>query len=290
MRFAGLTLNFLVDKSTGVLYHAGVKALVALPGAALLALLALAAGSVGAERTHDTDLHETLAPGTNVEIQNVFGSIVATPANGEIVTIHAHATSQGGDPAAVVIRATRVGDQLVICPIYPGNQSADCTSRTSGRHTFGHDFDAKVRVDFTVAVPSNVTLRIDSVNGSVVATGLSDDVWANVVKGDVRLETNRRANARTVDGSIEATIGSTSNDGDLDFETVNGPIRLTLPRGANASISARTLNGQILVDGGLSLSFDDNEFVGRSATARLGSGGPHINLRAISGSIRLGSS
>jgi hypothetical protein len=274
-----------------VSYHAWVKALVALPGAALLALLALAAASMGAERTHDTDLRETLAPGTNVEIQNVFGSIVATPANGEIVTIHAHATSRGGDPAAVVIRATRLSDRLVICPIYPGNQAADCASRTSRRqHPSGHDPDANVRVDFTVAVPSNVALRIDSVNGSVVATGLSDDVWANVVKGDVRLETNRRANARTVDGSIEATIGSTSNDGDLDFETVNGPIRLTLPRGANASISARTLNGQILVDGGLSLSFDDNEFVGRSATAQLGSGGPHINLRAISGSIRLGSS
>jgi hypothetical protein len=246
-------------------------------------------GVAGAERSHDTDISAVLDAGTTLEVRGISGSIVATPALGETATIHAHATSRDGDPATVQVRATRVGHSLVVCPIFPDSDGGDCGSH-SRRHRSDDDDRSDVSVDFTVTVPHDVKLVAEAVRGDVVATRLEGDVSARVVEGDVRIVTAGRADARTVSGSIDATLGSASSGDELDFETVNGPIHLTLPHGANASITARTLSGPIDADGGISLAVREHDWVGQSATAKLGTGGAHISLHSVSGSIRVSQS
>ena len=255
-------------------------------GAAALGSLAFAGAAVAADRSHDTDLRETLEPGTTLEVRGILGSIVAAPGPGNVAIIHAHAVSSDADPADVAVRATRIGDRLVVCTIYPDSGRTDCGEH-SGRRVQHGDYEGNVRVDFTVTVPSGVKFRAQAVDGDVVASRLSGDVSASVVHGDVRIDTSGQADVRTVDGAIEATIGATTNEGDLNFETVNGSIRLTLPHDANAAISARTLRGPI---DGAGLSVDDGQWVGHTATARLGHGGPHILLRSVSGSIHVSQS
>jgi hypothetical protein len=260
-------------------YDAGVKDILAATGAVALLALALAVPAAGSERSHDTDLREAVDRGTTLEIRGILGSIVATAGEGNAATIHAHASSRDIDPSAVTIHATRAGNRIIVCALYPG--ATECDDRIPGRHS-DRDFDGEVTVDFSVTVPSGVKFRAEAVEGNVVATRLDSDVSANTVHGDVRITTAGQAEARTVDGAIEATIGATSSGADLTFETVNGPIRLTLPRDANASITARTLSGPI---DGPGLSVDDSEYVGHTATGRYGRGGTHITLRSVSGSI-----
>ena len=266
-----------------------VKYLATLIGAAALALGSASAVSVaGEQRTHDTDLRAVLSAGSTLEVRGILGSIVATAAQGSAATIHAHAFSSQSDPAAVLIRATRLGRRLVVCAIYPGDPRTDCND---GDERGDRDRKADgVAVDFTIAVPHDVKLLAQAVRGDVVATGLAGDISARVVEGDVRIATTGRADARTVSGAIDATLGNTADGDDLEFETVSGPIHLTLPHGTNASISARTLSGPIEADGGISLAVHDGEWVGHSATVKLGSGGLHISLHTVSGSIRVSQS
>jgi hypothetical protein len=249
-------------------------------GTAAIVSLSFATPAFAAERTHDTDLREAMEPGATLEVRGIRGSIVATAADGNIATIHAHASSRDGDPSEVRVHATRAGNVLIVCALYPG--TTDCDERSSSRHSDPYTSD--VTVDFSVAVPEGVKLKAEAVEGNVVAMRLVSDVSASTVHGDVRIATAGQAEARTVDGAIEATIGATPSAGDLSFETVNGPIHLTLPHDANASISARTLSGSIDAPG---LSVDEGEYVGRTATGRYGHGGPHITLRSVNGPINV---
>jgi Putative adhesin len=259
-----------------------VKALPAWIGTAAIISFSLATPAFAAERTHDTDLREAMEPGTTLAIRGIRGSIVATAGDGNVAAIHAHASSRDGDPSEIRVHATRAGNVVIVCALYPG--MTDCEDRNS-RHS--DPFTSDVTVDFTVSVPDGVKLRAEAVEGNVVATRLVSDVSASTVHGDVRIATAGQAEARTVDGGIEATIGATPSAGDLSFETVNGPIHLTLPHDANASISARTLSGPIDAPG---LSVDDNEYVGHSAAGRYGHGGPHITLRSVNGPINVSES
>ena len=279
----GTTLNFIVDKAGSLRYDAGVKALPAWLGAAAIISFSLGTPAAFAEGSHDTELREAMEPGSTLEVRGIRGSIVATAGDGNVATVHAHASSRDGDPSDVRIHATRAGNVVIVCALYPG--ATECDDRSPSRRSDSYSVD--VTVDFTVAVPDGVKFKAEAVEGNVVATRLASDVSASTVHGDVRIATTGQADARTVDGAIEATIGATPSSGDLSFETVNGPIHLTLPHDANASISARTLSGAIEAPG---LSVDDSEYVGHTASGRYGHGGPHITLRSVNGPINVSES
>jgi DUF4097 and DUF4098 domain-containing protein YvlB len=66
---------------------------------------------------------------------------------------------------------------------------------------------------------------------------------------------------------------------------VNGAINLGLPASPNAEVSASTVNGGISTDFPLQVK---GKFVGHQLDGTLGSGGTHIELSNVNGSIRLG--
>jgi hypothetical protein len=63
---------------------------------------------------------------------------------------------------------------------------------------------------------------------------------------------------------------------------VNGPVQLTLPSDAKASIEAATVHGHIGNEFGLHTS---NHFVGHNLNGQLGGGGTHIELHNVNGPI-----
>lgn len=262
----------------------------ALPAVATLAFGAAStlplAAVAGGEPTHVTDLQAALGAGSTLEVRDISGSIVVSQASGGTATVHALATAHSGDPASVAIRMVRDGNRLIVCAVYRGGECNANQNRSGGN---GNERD-DVSVDFTIAIPHGVKLVADTVEGDVVARQLDAGVTARAVSGNITIATADIADAHTVSGSIDATLGKIGRDDDVAFESVSGQIHLTLPAKADATISARTVNGAIAGDRGVPLSVENGQWVGQSGTARLGAGSARISLRTVSGSIRVSQS
>jgi DUF4097 and DUF4098 domain-containing protein YvlB len=92
------------------------------------------------------------------------------------------------------------------------------------------------------------------------------------------------ADLATVNGSIDATYNSLKDVREIKLKSVNGTVNLTLPPSPNADVDASAVNGTITTDFPLTVK---GHFVGKSMSGTLGSGGVHIELNNVNGSIHL---
>src|SRR2546428_3662702 len=108
---------------------------------------------------------------------------------------------------------------MTIHAVYPTRHGGRATACDRERGLIGQPVDADVDVDFTVRVPDGVRFVAQQVNGGIDAGGLSGDIRAETVNGNVHVATRGLAEASTVNGSITPTIGRGSWDKDLHFQT-----------------------------------------------------------------------
>jgi hypothetical protein len=244
-----------------------------------LAALWLAAAPVAAE---DFRWEGVLEPGQLVEIKGVNGGVTAEAASGGEVEVVAEKRARRDDPSEVRIEVVEHPGGVTVCAVYPDRRERnECAPGDQGR-LGARDND--VQVEFRVRVPSGVRFAARTVNGGVSVRGLDADVEATTVNGGVRVETNGRAVARTVNGSIDARLGRAAGREPLSFETVNGRIEVELPDGASAEVDARTVNGSIDSDFPLEVR---GRWSRKRASGSIGSGGRTLELRTVNGSIRL---
>jgi DUF4097 and DUF4098 domain-containing protein YvlB len=228
----------------------------------------------------DFEWRGRIAAGDEIEIKGVNGDVVAEFTSGSEVVVTAVKRGRRSDPDEVDVEVVEHDDGITICAVYPSrNRPNECAHGSEGRmNTNNND----TRVHFTVRVPAGVRLVARTVNGDVEATGLESDVQAATVNGDVEVTTSQEAVATTVNGSIRASIGSTS--GGAEFETVNGSITLDLPEGSNVDLRASTVNGSI--DSALPITVS-GRFSRRTLQGRIGDGGTRLDVSTVNGSIRL---
>ena len=225
--------------------------------------------------------HGAVAAGKTIEIRGVSGDVVATLASGNEVEVTADKHARHSDPADVQIQVVQGADGVTICAVYPGRGN---TCEEGHSHMNVRD-NNDVQVDFTVHVPRGVTFHGVTVNGDVEATGLGGPTDVETVNGSATIETSSgQARAKTVIGSVTATVGSTSGSGSLDFETVNGAITLSLPAGLNADVAAETVNGSITTDFPIQVQ---GRMSPRELRGQIGSGGRELHLETVNGSIRI---
>lgn len=245
----------------------------------ILGLGALAAGPSRAQ-SRTFEWSGRLEPGQTLEVRGVNGGVRAGPASGREASVRAGIEGHGDDPSSVEIEVVEHDDGVTLCAVYP---AADDECAPGDRGSSGSE-DSDVEVRFEVRVPRGVRFVGRTVNGRVVARALRGDVTARTVNGAIRVSTTGAAAAHTVNGSIEAEMGTVSGAGPYRFETVNGSITLTLPEGAGADVEARTLNGGISTDFPLTVQ---GRFGPRSLEGTIGGGGPELRLRTTNGSIEL---
>lgn len=278
--------------------------------AAAAALTVLSALPLSAQQGRDFRWTGRVASGQEIEIRNLNGSIRAEPATGSEVEVVGRRF--GADVDDVEIRTVRVGDGVIVCAVFPSNDSwggrgrgKDGGDRAERRGNDGDDecshgrrrvnkrnFDA--RVDFVVRVPAGVELVAATVSGDVEARGLRGPVIARSVSGDVSVQTSGRAEAASVSGNVNATLGRM--DQDLSFTTVSGSVTVRIPAGTNADFSARTLSGRITSDFPIEIEGRNRERrraswvdvrIGEQARGTFGRGGPELKVETVSGNIRV---
>lgn len=232
----------------------------------------------------DFQWHGVVAAGKTIEIRNVNGDVSASPTSGNEVQVTATKRDHGrGDPDDVHIEVVQHDGSVTICAVYPtpsGDRPNTCEPGGGRNNTRNNNTEVR----FTVSVPRGVKFSGNSVNGDVDATGLDADADANTVNGGVTLDTRGVGHASTVNGSVHVSMGQTDWTGDLECETVNGGITVTVPAGLNADFDAETVNGSIESDFPVTVQ---GRMSPHSMHGVVGSGGRHLRLKTVNGSIEL---
>jgi len=142
-------------------------------------------------------------------------------------------------------------------------------------------------VHYTLHVPQNARIdKINLVNGALTVQKLSGEIEANLVNGKLHAsDLTGTADLATVNGTIDANYTSLNNVREIKLKSVNGSVNLELPQSPNAEVEASTVNGGISTDFPLTVK---GHWVGKNMSGTLGSGGVHIELSNVNGSIRVG--
>lgn len=223
-----------------------------------LAILILVTALSGAAQQRDFEWHGPIARGSFIEIRGINGNVRALPSTSGEVEVTAQLEGQE-TAAPVQVRMERGDSGVTVRSVLPG-----------------------ARVNFVVRVPAGVNFLGSTVNGGVEADSLSSDVQASTVNGQVRVSTTGTLKAKTVNGSITASLLKPSWSNSPELSTVNGAIRLVLPSSANAALEATTKNGKIVTDFKTTGQVTDQKVIGR-----IGGGGRRLVLHTVNGVIEL---
>lgn len=224
--------------------------------------------------------------GRSIEIRGIQGDIRAEPAapGSQVEVVATKHAGRRGDPRDVRVEVVRHAGGVTVCAVYPspdGERPNRCAAGSSGGQSIR---DNDVQVDFTVRVPAGVRLVARNVSGNVETGALRSPVTASTVSGSVRLSTSEWGEASSVSGDISAALGRAAWTDELDFRTVSGDIALELPAGADTEVRAETVSGRVSSDFALG---EKRGFVHHRVRGTLGNGGRALQLRTVSGNIRL---
>jgi DUF4097 and DUF4098 domain-containing protein YvlB len=226
-----------------------------------------------------------LAAGKTFEVRGINGPVHATASSGSEIELVAIRTGRRSDPETVKIEVVPHPGGVTVCAVYPSRDSSRpnvCTPGGGGRMNVRNN---DVNVEFEIRVPRDVVFEARTVNGSIHAD-VEGTAALSTVNGSIEVEAGTLTEATTVNGSIRAEVrsGATEPD-DVKLSTVNGSLRLSLPDGVNADVTAKTVNG------GITSEFTEIEvrkkWGPRSAEGRLGSGGRDLALSTVNGGIRI---
>lgn len=145
---------------------------------------------------------------------------------------------------------------------------------------------SRAAVRYELRVPAQARLeRISSVNSSIKVEGVRGLVNLEAVNGSIRaIGLAGDAEIESVNGSITAEFTSLDAVRTVDLESVNGRIDISVPKGANARINARTTNGRTSIDQPIKL----DESSRRRLSGEIGSGGgPLLKAQTTNGSVAI---
>ncbi len=147
------------------------------------------------------------------------------------------------------------------------------------------DNNIRASVHFKLTVPVNTVItRLNTVNASIILTGLAGPVRASTVNGRITATALRGdAKLNTVNGSIQAAFAKLAASQQLSFDTVNGSIHVSLPPGAGAEVRASVVNGHVDCDFPITLA--GGRIKGSSLKGTIGDGRATLKAESVNGSI-----
>jgi len=128
-------------------------------------------------------------------------------------------------------------------------------------------------------------IEVNSVNEDVELANVSGQIKAETTNGDVTLTgvVSSSVEANTINGDVlyEGTI---TDGGSYSFSSHNGDMTVSVPEGANVTVTAATANGDI--DASFTLPFTGTPGK-RRYTFKLGSGSARMEVESFQGDIKL---
>ena len=234
-------------------------------------LLALSAGSLDARAIQSPRAEfrasYSLGPNGRVAIQNLYGDVQITAWDHDEVLVEA--TKRSKD-------AGRLNDAQIVVDTSSGMVSIR-TQYTGG------DTEHPASVEYHIMVPRGANLEnVKLVNGGLPLSGMTGAVKASSVNGSIKAERMEgQVELSTVNGFLEAGFQRIRKCNPISLSSVNGPIKVSLPSGAGANVSAHNLSGGIDADFGRSWRAPG----GHRLEAAVNGGGTQIRVHNVNGGI-----
>lgn len=214
---------------------------------------------------------QTLAFPANgrVEIDNQRGSVEIETWDREQAQVRVY--KRGGDAAAMNAVTANVavqGDRLVISTDYSNQNDVD--------------------VVYRIMLPRTATLsRVSSVSGEIHVTGITGDVSLGTVSGDIQFSGGGGAlSFQTVSGDLSISLDGSSPPKSFTSSSVSGDVNLQIPDGVDGDLTFSSVSGDLNANGSIDINL--TEAPGhKSATARIGNGGPAYKIRSVSGDVNI---
>ena len=147
-------------------------------------------------------------------------------------------------------------------------------------HLFGHDPKEEV----IIKAPRQIALSFRGVNGRVYSTDIEGPLDLKGLNGRAELGlVSESASIDGVNGSLVVGLNKLGERG-VQIHGVNGGIELRLPPGLNADLTAKGMNGSVKSEIS-EVTVQKTDWSRYSA--RIGSGGPEIEIKGINGNVRL---
>jgi hypothetical protein len=249
-----------------------------------LMVAAATMGITAPASAQDWNWRGRVAAGDWMEVKAVNGTVRAMASSGNEIEVTATKSARRSDPDEVKIVVLEHNGGVTICAVYPAPRNREDNTCEPGSRGRSNTQNNDVQVDFVVHVPRGTNFAGRSVNGGVTISGLSGDVKAHTVNGNVRATTTGTAEATTVNGSINVSMGRADWDDLLAFETVNGAIVIELPESVSAEVNASTVNGSISTDYSLPVR---GRWGPKHLSGTIGRGGRELTLDTVNGSIEI---
>jgi DUF4097 and DUF4098 domain-containing protein YvlB len=220
-----------------------------------VALMLLAAGTArGEETANRTDrITATLPAGATVRLDNVSGDVIAVPGREFLAVATIVVAAPDRDRARDVLEKVRIvqrreGDVLSIETRWPESRwRFERTDGRSGRRRLlARCEDCRINARYDVTIPPGVEAVLGTVNGDVRVRDVDGNLRLRTVNGRVEATGVRRSlDAKSVNGDVVGAAAAAPAGAAYELETVNGAVRLTLPKDARFDLSASTMHGSI---------------------------------------------
>lgn len=233
----------------------------------------------------DFEWRGRLSAGGTIEVKGVSGDIRATLASGDEVEVVAMKRGDRRDVEAVTFEVVEHRDGITVCALFPQRRGRTTYCDPGSWRDLRLERDLDVEVDFDVRIPADGRFVARTISGDIDIQGLRSDVVAKTVSGDVWIETMGLAEARTVSGSVRATLGRIDWTGELAFETVSGDVIVEAPDGLEADVDFSTISGDIETD--FAIAVRGRGFVRHNLRGTIGNGGRELRLKTVSGDVSL---
>lgn len=215
-----------------------------------------------------------LAAGGQVQVINTNGKVEIEAYDGSTVEVKAEklARAMTEEAAKDILKQVEIREQASASLVW---------LETKHQRRFG---GGSIEVKYHIRVPRSTRVNLETTNGGIEIVGVQGEVQAETVNGGVVGKNLGSAiKASSVNGGLVIDVAAVAAE--INLETTNGGIRLTLPDTAKADISARVTNGGISVS---ELDLDQvRERTRRRLEGRLNGGGPKIDLETTNGGIRI---
>lgn len=256
-------------------------------------LLAVAATSLPVIPTGFTGAQEpdyrfsrSMRAGETLAIGNIDGSVTVTRAPGRTATVLVtKQVIRGSGDLVQAILEDEGGGRIKVCTVYlreAGQERDRCSGDDQDRNWRRRD-PLEVEMVYVVQLPAGVHLDVGTVDGDVMASGLSARSSISTVNGNIRVEGRAPERVSTVDGDIEIAAAG-ELPADLRYSTVDGGVLLTLPAGLGFEVNATSVDGTLESDFPITVQ---GRWGPRALRGRVGDGRTSIRISTVAGDVAI---
>jgi hypothetical protein len=232
-------------------------------------------GAAGSQSASVDEIRKTfeLKPGEKVWIQGINGRVEIQTSDTKTAEVYVKRT---GDNASSLQRRQMIVEQ--------NPDGLLVRSKQVYNGVWSHLFDHDPKEEVIIKAPRQIALALRGINGKVFSGDIDGTLDLRGLNGQAELgQVNEAANIDGINGGIVVGLNKLGERG-VQIHGVNGGIELKLAAGLNADLTAKGMNGNVKSEISEVTVAKENW---SNYSARIGNGGPEIEIRGINGNVRL---